>query len=201
VNQDERFARPLPFEVQHSDIDPTVHGVNRIDLVPYTDADIGLTERLETDPVVMAELGGPVAAEKVPELHRRRLGDPWWFKVVALPGGEPLGTIGIWVHEIDGETIHETGWMILPEQQGRGYASAALAELIERARAEPRFETVHAFPGARNGPSNALCRKAGFEWVSERTFVFRGSELVCNHWRLVLGPAGVSVGRETDPNE
>jgi hypothetical protein len=60
-----------------------------VELQAYTDADLTLTEALETDPEVMRELGGPIEREKLPEIHRRRLADPWWFKIVAEPKAEP----------------------------------------------------------------------------------------------------------------
>ena len=88
-----------------------------MDLLPYGDADIELTEALETDPAVMAELGGPVAAGEIPAIHRRRLatteGGGWWFVIVPEPGGPRVGTIGIWESETGGERIHEAGWMVL----------------------------------------------------------------------------------------
>ena len=40
----------------------------------------------------------------------------------------------LWSSEHEGEPISEAGWMILPEHQGRGHASAALAALLERTR-------------------------------------------------------------------
>jgi RimJ/RimL family protein N-acetyltransferase len=149
----------------------------------YTEADRALTGALEGDPEVMRHLGGPSTREEIQDAHRRRLADTWWL-VIALPDGTAAGTIGIWENEHDGERIHETGWTVLPAYQGRGLASAALAELIERARAEPRFDALHAFPGVDNDPSNALCRKFGFELLGDERFTFRGSELHCNHWRL-----------------
>ena len=155
-----------------------------MELQAYEDADFWLTEALETDPDVMRELGGPIEPENLPEIHRRRLGDPWWLKIVAEPGGPPVGTIGVWETQHGDELLHETGWMVLPAHQGRGIASAALALLIERVRAEPRFPSIHAFPPVTNDPSNALCRKFGFELVAERDFVYAGRTLRCNHWAL-----------------
>ena len=61
--------------------------LSRVELQTYTDDDFWLTEALETDPAVMRELGGPIERDKLPEIHRRRLADPWWFKIVAEPGG------------------------------------------------------------------------------------------------------------------
>jgi RimJ/RimL family protein N-acetyltransferase len=158
-----------------------------VELSAYTDADIALTEAMETDRVVMAELGGPVPAEAIPALHRRRLGDPWWL-VVVTDEGERAGTIGIWETEHDGAVVHETGWMLLPAFHGRGLASAALRQLLDRARAVARFEQLHAWPGVTNGASNALCRKFGFELLGEEEGAYRDARLRVNHWVLTLRP-------------
>jgi hypothetical protein len=87
---------------------------------------------METDPAVMAELGGPVPREEVPALHRRRLEsvatDSWWF-VIVTDVGESAGEIGVWETEHDGTTVHETGWMLgfelLGEEDG-SYRDATL---------------------------------------------------------------------------
>jgi RimJ/RimL family protein N-acetyltransferase len=155
-----------------------------MELLAYEDADFDLTEALESDPVVMGELGGPTDPARLRAVHKRRLADPWWFKIVPDPGGPPAGTIGIWEKELNGETIHETGWMVLPAFQGRGVASAALGLLIASVRAEPRFERMHAFPAVTNVRSNALCRKFGFSLLGERDFIYAGRTLHCNHWML-----------------
>ena len=125
-----------------------------IELAEYTDADIALSEALEMDPDVMRHLGGPIDRERLARVHKRRLGDPWYFKVTV--DGEPAGAIGVWETSHGDERIHETGWMVLPAHQRKGVASAALAQLIDRVRAEPRFERIHAFPPVSNAPSNAL---------------------------------------------
>jgi RimJ/RimL family protein N-acetyltransferase len=155
-----------------------------VDLLAYTEADFALTEALETDPEVMHELGGPIPVEELPRIHRMRVTDPWWFKIVEGPGGMPVGTIGVWEKERGGTTFHETGWMVLPAFQGRGIASAALRVLIERVRAEPAFESMHAFPPVTNAPSNALCRKFGFSLLEQAEFAYAGRTLRCNHWAL-----------------
>jgi RimJ/RimL family protein N-acetyltransferase len=161
-----------------------------VELRLYTDDDLALTEALECDPMVMRELGGPVPRSEIRAIHRRRLdsvaADPWWFVIVPEPGGPAAGTIGIWEAEVGGARIHETGWMVLPAFQGRGIASAALGMLLERARSEPRFEEVHAFPGVANVPSNALCRKFGFSLRGEIEGGYRAAPFRCNHWALAL---------------
>jgi RimJ/RimL family protein N-acetyltransferase len=144
---------------------------------------------METDPVVMAELGGSVPREEIPALHKRRLDsvatDPWWF-VIVTDDEEPAGAIGIWETEHDGATVHETGWMLARRFHGRGLASAALGLLLDRAREEPRFEQIHAWPGVTNPASNALCRKFGFELLGEENGGYRDAALRVNHWVLTL---------------
>jgi RimJ/RimL family protein N-acetyltransferase len=155
-----------------------------VELRPYTDADLALTVALETDPEVMRELGGPRPRRALEAAHRRRVGDPWWFTIVEGAEALPVGNIGIWENELDGGVIHETGWMLLPAHHGRGLASAALAALLHRAREEPAFSELHAFPGVGNGPSNGLCAKFGFTALEEREFEFSGRLLRCRHWVL-----------------
>jgi RimJ/RimL family protein N-acetyltransferase len=152
-----------------------------------TPDDEWLTVALETDARVMAELGGPWSVEEAQAAHRRRIASSldegtWWLTVVPEPGGPPVGTIGVWHSEIGGEPVSETGWMILPEHQGKGHASAALALLLERARAEPKWGDIHACPGVTNAPSNALCRKLGFEELGSLTVDYADRILRVNHW-------------------
>jgi RimJ/RimL family protein N-acetyltransferase len=166
-----------------------------VELVPGTPEDEWLTVALETDPSVMAELGGPWTADEARASHHRRLASirdngTWWFTVrpvgVGPNGerevGEPVGTIGAWDSEWEGKPISETGWMTLPEHQGRGYASAGLAAILDREQAEHRWGDIHAFPGATNAPSNALCRKFGFELVGGGEADYAGRHFPVNHW-------------------
>ena len=147
---------------------------------------------METDPAVMAELGGPVPRDAIPGAHRRRLDtiatDPWWF-VIVTDDEESAGEIGIWETEHHGAVVHETGWMLLAAFHGRGLASAALRQLLDRARAVTRFEQLHAWPGVTNGASNALCRKFGFELLGEEEGAYRDARFPVNHWVLTLRPS------------
>jgi RimJ/RimL family protein N-acetyltransferase len=164
-----------------------------VELRDATVEDEWLTVALETDPRVMAELGGPWTADEARAAHHRRVASiaehgTWWLEIVPDPAIGPVGTIGIWASEWAGEPISETGWMVLPEHQGKGYASAALAALIERTRHDPRWGDIHAFPGVSNGASNALCRKLGFEQLDEVTVDYAGRILRCNRWVLCATP-------------
>ena len=158
-----------------------------MELVPYGEADLWLTRAMETDAEVMKELGGPNSDEVIEAAHAKRLivaADDWWLTIVPEPGHAPVGTIGIWPHDWEGEEVYEVGWMLLPEFQGRGLATEALALLLERVRAAPDFDSLHAFPGKAIAASNALCRKFGFELVGEYEADYAGAMLHTNHWRL-----------------
>lgn len=158
-------------------------------LVDYTDADLDFSIAIETDPVVMAELGGPRPIEAIERVHPKRLitdpADGIWQKIVT-DGGEDAGQIGVWRSEHDGAELWEVGWMLLAEFHGRGLGSEALAALLDRLRAQGTYGAVHAFPGITNGPSNGLCRKFGFELLGEVEADFRGGPFRSNHWRLAL---------------
>jgi RimJ/RimL family protein N-acetyltransferase len=161
-----------------------------VELVPYSDEDIELIRELETDPDSMRYLGGPVAEERVEEIHARRVATvaagEWYFKIAAEPGAPPAGTIGIWSATWRDRPIHETGWMVLPAFRGRGLATGALDRILSMARSDARFEHLHAFPSVDNEASNALCRRFGFQLVEETDFDYRGSRLRVNVWELAV---------------
>lgn len=158
-----------------------------IRLRPYAETDRWLTEEIETNPVMMADLGGPLPAEEIPGVHQRRLAGMaadrvWYFVVEREPTGEVLGTICLWADAFRGAHRSEAGWAILHEHQGRGYATEALRLLLALAADDGRWGDVHAFPGVSNGASNAVCRKGGFTNIGEETVEYAGRRLRCNHW-------------------
>jgi RimJ/RimL family protein N-acetyltransferase len=137
----------------------------------------------------MAELGGPWSEEQARATHARRLSGSgpdgsWCLKIVPDRETGAVGSIMLWDSEWEGQPISEAGWMVLPEHQGKGYASAALALLIEQARAAGRWGDIHAFPGATNVASNALCRKLGFELVGTGDADYADRHFPVNHWVL-----------------
>ena len=158
-------------------------------LRPYADDDRWLTEAIETNPEMMGDLGGPLPADDIPGIHERRLagmatGRLWYLTVELEPEGTVVGTICLWSDPIEGGHRSEAGWAILHEYQGRGLATAALRQLLARAVEDGRWGDIHAFPGVANGPSNALCRAAGFENVGQEVVEYAGRDLLCNHWVL-----------------
>jgi RimJ/RimL family protein N-acetyltransferase len=156
--------------------------------------DVSTYVRLRCDPVMMAELGGPLPREGIEEKVARDVqaaaADDSWIKMIvpeAAPGAV-AGTVSLWSHDEDGgEPVSEIGWMVLPEFQGRGVGKQAVRMLLELARDDGRWGLVHAFPATTNGPSNGICRSLGFRLDGERDVTFADRVLRSNHW--VIDPA------------
>jgi RimJ/RimL family protein N-acetyltransferase len=157
--------------------------------------DVSAYVRMRCDPVMMAELGGPLPREGIEEKVARDVqaaaaGDEW-IKMIVPAEAAPeavAGSVALWSHDADGgQPITEIGWMVLPEFQGRGLAKRAVRMLLELARDDGRWGLVHAFPATTNSPSNGICRSLGFRLAGERDVTFAGRVLRSSHW--VINPA------------
>jgi RimJ/RimL family protein N-acetyltransferase len=163
-----------------------------VNIRPWSDGDLPLLERLMGDPAMTKHLGGPETTEKIRERHGRYCrssgpDDGRMFVIVVGPDEAAAGSIGYWERVWHGQHVWETGWSVLPEYQGQGVATRAVAAAAERARAERRHRFIHAFPSVDNSPSNAICRKAGFTLQEEVNFEYPpGNVMRCNDWRLDL---------------
>jgi RimJ/RimL family protein N-acetyltransferase len=161
-------------------------------VVPWGEDDLPLLHRLLGDPAMMEHLGGPESPEKIEERHGRYLDGQTpakMFKVVDAATGESVGSVGYWEREANEGQVWETGWMVLPEFQGRGIATEATRQVIDLCRAERTHRYLYAYPSVDNEPSNAICRKLGFELVDEEEYEYpkgSGNILRCNDWRLDL---------------
>jgi RimJ/RimL family protein N-acetyltransferase len=155
--------------------------------------DVDAYIRMRCDPAMMAELGGPLPREGIEDKVRRdaeeaRAGTVW-IKMIVLDEARPdevAGSLALWRHAGHGEEIAEIGWMVLPEFQGRGIGKRAVAMLLDRARGDPRWARVHAFPAVTNVASNGICRSLGFRLLGEEDFEFAGRPLHVNHWAIDL---------------
>jgi RimJ/RimL family protein N-acetyltransferase len=159
-------------------------------LEPWGRGDLPLLERLMGDPRMTEHLGGPESPEKLRERqgrYERLEGDDRMFRIVDVASGVGVGSVGFWTKEWREEHVYEVGWMVVTEFQGRGIAVAATAQAIEIAKRADRHGLMHAFPNVDNAPSNAICRKLGFELLEAREFEFpKGHFMLCNDWRLDL---------------
>lgn len=160
-----------------------------ITLRPWSTDDLPLLRRANT-PEMTTHLNGPETDEQVQKRQERYLqltasGEARIFAI--LTAGEPVGSIAYWQMEWHDEPAFETGWFVLPEAQGRGIASRALALVIEDARlhrGERRMLT--ACPAVENIASNSVCHRNGFTLHGTFTAAFRGADLVHNDWAMDL---------------
>jgi RimJ/RimL family protein N-acetyltransferase len=168
---------------------------SRVRLEPWGLDDLPLLVRLMGDAGMMAHLGGAEGPEQIARRHARYLQD-WqsadsgkglMFRIVAALTGQAVGSVGYWERDWHGQWVYETGWAVLPEFQGQGYASLATARVIEFARSEDRYRFLHALPSVENKPSNAICGKLGFALLGACRFEYPpGRFMRCNDWRLDL---------------
>ncbi|MBR7831172.1 GNAT family N-acetyltransferase [Actinospica sp. MGRD01-02] len=169
----------------------------KIALEPWSEAGYELLVRLNA-PRLTEHLGGPETAEQVRRRHERYLENAADGEMLLVVfEHEAVGSVGYWPRHWGGLDVYETGYGIVPEYQGRGFASAALglcAEYAARAAQEGSGRRwLHAFPSIHNAASNAVCRKAGFEPAGECDLEYPPGRLIrVNDWRLALtaSPAG-----------
>ena len=157
---------------------------------PWSEGDLALLERLMGDPAMMEHLGGPETPENIRERHQRYwqgASEGGMFVIVVGSGRAAAGSIGYWEKAWRGQPVWETGWAVLPEFQGQGLATRATAAVVAAARAEGKYRFLHAFPSVDNGPSNAICRQAGFTLQEAVDFEYPpGHFMRCNDWSLDL---------------
>jgi RimJ/RimL family protein N-acetyltransferase len=166
--------------------------VTSVRLEPWGEGDLPLLRKTLGDPEMTKHLGGVESEEKLVERQRRferlaETGSGRMFKIVDVGTDQAVGSVGYWHRDWHGEEVYEIGWMVIPDFQGRGIAAAATMLAIDHARIDGGRSCVHAFPGVENAPSNAICRKLGFELVEEIEYEYPpGSTMRCNDWRLDL---------------
>jgi len=150
-----------------------------------------LLERLLGDPAMMTHLGGAESADAILSRHERYLAsgeaDGALFTVVVGDDRVPAGWVGYWESELDGESVWECGWHVLPEFQGAGVARQAMMQVLVSVRARRTHRYLHAFPSVENSASNSLCARLGFELLGEAEVEYpKGHMMRSNDWRLDL---------------
>ena len=155
---------------------------------PWGDGDLPLLERLVGDPAMMAHLGGPESRERIAERQARyRQPGSRQYRIVE-PGdrrGRRLGRLLASRVAEERGVRDRLGGGAGVSGAGLARAAAALVIAIARAEREPRF--MHAYPSVDNAPSNAICRRLGFQLAGAVDFEYPpGTPMRCNDWRLDL---------------
>jgi RimJ/RimL family protein N-acetyltransferase len=172
--------------------------MSEVRLEPWGSGDLHLMQRLLGDPAMTDHLGGPESPAKIAQRQiRYEQPNSRQYKILIDQPGEAVGAVGYWEKEWRGATVWEVGWLVLPEQQGRGLASAGMRLLLEIVRADTvQHRFVHAYPSVDNGPSNTICRKLGFELLGAVDFEYphgTGNIMRCNDWRFDLAASGTQA--------
>jgi RimJ/RimL family protein N-acetyltransferase len=106
-----------------------------------------------------------------------REGTAYHLLITSAVDGEPLGSVGLEVHDSargEGGLHGEVGYWVAVSAQGKGVATRGvrlIAAWALESLAVPLVE-IHVLPA--NTPSHAVARKAGFTPAGKRLLPFRG---------------------------
>ncbi|WP_062529143.1 GNAT family N-acetyltransferase [Demequina rhizosphaerae] len=156
----------------------------------WTDADLPVLVAANV-PEMMEHLAGPESDARIARRHEQYVrgwdsGRPHMFTIRRDDAPVAVGSIGWWESEWDGEPCLETGWMVLPEFQRQGAATAGVRLVIEDARTHGPLPTLMACPNVDNAASNALCRTVGFTHRGTLEDEYRGVPMTLNVWTYDL---------------
>lgn len=109
----------------------------------------------------------PLLGEDLPRLSEMlgERGDErgWWLWLIALrDGGCPAGVVGLGGPPGEDGTV-QVGYSILPQLEGRGYATEALTALLDWSLARPDVRKVVATIPPSNAASIRVAEKAGMK--------------------------------------
>jgi RimJ/RimL family protein N-acetyltransferase len=109
-----------------------------------------------------------VSPEWVSGLRAATVADPWvhGFGVVHRESGAVIGTAGF-KGPPDREGMVEIAYGIVPDHEGRGYATEAAAALVELAAVSGRVRLIRAHTLPTPNASTRVLAKCGFEHVGE----------------------------------
>ena len=166
--------------------------MTRVELAPYSDADLPLTVALEADPAVKRDLGGVLDTDEAERIHRERLDrmgrGELFYTVRAGDDPEPIGIVAVFVTPFDGEDVNEIGVMLRPDRSGRGVGMEALRQLTERARAALGPTRLHGFTSVDNDVIKSIGTRLGWTNIGECDLDYEGRPMRCHHWVLDLTP-------------
>ena len=121
--------------------------------------DLGPLHRLLSDPYVMKYLEPPFSEEQTKRfLSDAGLCDPPLIYAAELQ----KQFIGYVIYHSYDEGSMEIGWVLLPEYQGKGYASALTKLLTEKAKSEDKDAVIECVP--QQAASRRIAEKSGFAY-------------------------------------
>jgi ribosomal-protein-alanine N-acetyltransferase len=141
----------------------------RLSLTRFVTDDWPFFLRLRQDPQVMRFMGEVLSEEALRSVFVSRCADPGVFVlrdkfgvyVLRNKRGDALGDIGL---RISPKNPHEAdvGYALLPEAQGKGYASEALRAICDYGFSTLGVQAINAWVLGENRGSSRLLEKQGF---------------------------------------
>ncbi len=154
----------------------------RLRMTQVVEADWELFHRLHTTGEVMRYVSDPLPEEEIRARFDVRL-PPWsreqphWLCLAMREkaSGAAVGVMGLRSEWMPFQQA-EVGFLLLPEFQGRGYASESLERIISYAFGECGFHKLKAVVTGGNEPSCKVIERAGFrrEGVIRHNFRLHG---------------------------
>jgi ribosomal-protein-alanine N-acetyltransferase len=168
--------------------------------------DIGNTERLMirspqekdlepitalwTDPDVTRYIGGPRDGDMVTDSFRQYISEPqavlqeeWelWWSIIEQRSEQFIGLNAILEKEVEGETVFDLGYFLLPPFWGQGFATEATRRVVAYAFEELNLTSLVAIIDPRNQASQSVAQKLGMRLERES---LRSDEVIRRVYRL-----------------
>ncbi len=141
---------------------------DRLFLRELTPDDRALFLRMYTNEDLMSYIREPMSVQDADQMLTERL-QPWrkrdtfWLTLVieSKASRESLGVIALRTDDLEANRA-EVGYLLIEEHQGNGFATEALAALVEYAFLELNFQKLTATCVCENIASRRVLEKAGF---------------------------------------
>ena len=135
----------------------------RVDLHVVEEDDLPFLYEVVNDPRVWRPLGAstPQTMGDEEEFYERCIEGDREEHFLVCDDGEPVGIVGVSGIDPDGG-LAEVGYFLDPAAHGRGYATAAVASLVEYAFDHRRLAKLYADAFADNEASRRVLEKNGF---------------------------------------
>ena len=154
----------------------------RLVIRPFTPGDQADAVRFFTDPDFMAwSTTGPLNPENARErlrylvdlFHERGFSK---LALVEKAGGALVGYCGFGYERVEGQMSPELGYRLMPQWQGRGFATEAARAVVTDAFARLRMASILALVMEENRPSRGVLEKLGMTF--QQPTIFNGREVM-----------------------
>jgi len=149
---------------------------SRLKCVKAHPGDLELLQRILGDPAMTGFIGGPTSNENIQK--RLNLWQTNWSEGKSLCGiveernsGTRIGSASIHPSMVPNQSGVEISYMILPEYQGRGYATEMARALIDYAFHVMRVDRILITADPDNEPSHKIAKQLGFRCLGEVEYV------------------------------